>query len=107
MDVTYLYTNIPHNKGINTATLACEENDSISTLTRVSTKFLSLVLKQLHINYYNILQMKGCLMGSKCSCSYANLFMGKFEKDHVYPPYAFATFDWSVTFSYGPDQRKN
>ena len=51
MDVTSLYTNIPHNEGINATTLACEENDSIETSTRVITKFLSprTQSKQLHI----------------------------------------------------------
>ena len=49
MDVTSLYTNIPHNEGINAATLGCKEIDSISISTMVINKFLSLVLKQLHI----------------------------------------------------------
>ena len=38
MDVTSLYTNMAHNEGINAATLVFEENDSISTSTRVTTK---------------------------------------------------------------------
>ena len=87
MDVTSLYTNILHKEGINAATLACEENDSISTSTRVITKFLSLILNlnNFTFNDENILQIKGCLMGSKILCSCANVFMGKFEKDHIYP----------------------
>ena len=87
MDVTSLYTNIPHNEGINAATLACEENDSIPTSTRVITKFLSLILNLNNFTFAdeNILQIKGCSMGSKCWCSYANVFMRKFVKDHIYP----------------------
>ena len=83
--VTSLYTNIPH-KGINAAILACEENDSISTSTRVITKFLSLILNlnNFIFNDENIVQIKGCSMGSKCLCSYTNLFMGKFEKGCIY-----------------------
>ena len=87
MDVTSLYTNIPHNEGINAATIACEENYSNSTSTRVIIKFLSLILNlnNFTFNDENILQIKGCSMGSECSCSYANLFMGKFETDRIYP----------------------
>ena len=87
IDVTSLNTNIAHNEGINAATIACEENYSNSTSTRVIIKFLSLVLNlnNFTFNDENILQIKGCSMGSKCSCSYANLFMGKFEKDRIYP----------------------
>ena len=29
--------------------------------------------------------MKGCAMGAKCSGSYADLFMGRFEGHHIYP----------------------
>ena len=29
--------------------------------------------------------MKGCAMGAKCSGSYADLFMGRFEGLHIYP----------------------
>ena len=86
MDVTSLYTNIPH-KGINAATIACEENYSNSTSTRVIINFLSLVLNlnNFTLNDENILQIKVRSMGSKCSCSYANLFMGKFENDRIFP----------------------
>ena len=34
---------------------------------------------------HSYLQTKGCAMGTKCAPSYANLFMGKFERDHLYP----------------------
>ena len=87
MDVTSLYTNIPHNEGINATTLACEENDSIETSTRVITKFLSLVLNlnNFTFNDEHILQIKGCSIKSKCSCSYANLFMGKIRERQNLP----------------------
>ena len=87
MDVTSLYTNILHNEGINAATLPFEENDSISTSTRVITKFPSLIfnLNNFTFNNENNLQIKGCSMGSNCLCSYGNVFMGKFEKDGIYP----------------------
>ena len=36
-------------------------------------------------NYINYLQMKGCAMDTICTTAYANIFMGKFEKLHIYP----------------------
>ena len=87
MDVASLYTNIPHNEGINAVAQALESNDSSSVSTRVIIKFLSLVLNlnNFTFNDENILQIKGCSMGSKCSCSYADIFMGNFESTKIYP----------------------
>ena len=61
--------------------------DGNSISTRVIIKFLNLILNlnNFTFNDDNILQIKGCSMGSKCSCSYANIFMGKFESDYIYP----------------------
>ena len=87
MDVKSLYTNIPHREGITAVAQTLEKDDTNSISTRVILKFLSLILNlnNFTFNDHNILQIKGCSMDSKCSCSYANIFMGKFEKDHIYP----------------------
>ena len=64
-----------------------EVDDSTSISTRVILKFLSLILSlnNFTFNNENILQIKGCAVGSECSCLYADFFMGSFEKDHIYP----------------------
>jgi hypothetical protein len=87
MDVKSLYTNIPHREGVNAVAQSLENNDGNSFSTRVILKFLNLILNlnNFTFNDDNILQIKGCSMGSKCSCSYANIFMGKFESDYIYP----------------------
>ena len=87
MDVASLYTNIPHSEGINAAAHALEKRQNPSVSTRVLLKFLSLVLylNNFTFNDQNYLQTKGCAMGSKCSSSYADVFMGKFETDKIYP----------------------
>ena len=87
MDVSSLYTNIPHNEGINAAAQTLEEDESFTGSTRVIIKFLSLVLNlnNFSFNDQNYLQIKGCSMGSKCSCTYADLFMGNFETRKIYP----------------------
>ena len=87
MDVASLYTNIPHRDGMNAAAQALQRRRSPSIPTRVILKFLSLVLHRNNFlfNDQHFLQIKGCAMGSKCSGSYADTFMGKFEGDHIYP----------------------
>ena len=86
MDVASLYTNIPHNEGINAVTHSLEENKT-SLSTRVIVKFLSLILNLNNFTFddNNYLQIEGCVMGSKCSSSYADIFRGKFETDKIYP----------------------
>ena len=88
MDVSSLYTNIPHREGINATAQALQNRGSPSIPTRVIIKFLSLIL---HLNNFifndqHYLQKKGCAMGSKCSGSYADIFMGAFERQHIYLP---------------------
>ena len=87
MDVSALYTNIPHNEGLNATAQTLEEDPSFTGSTRVILKFLSLILNlnNFSFNDQNFLQIKGCSMGSKCSCTYADLFMGKFEEQRIYP----------------------
>ena len=87
MDVKSLYTNIPHAEGINAVAKALEQQDEQTISTRVIIKFLSLILNlnNFTFNDDNILQIKGCAMGAKCSSSYGNIFMGEFEKNHINP----------------------
>ena len=86
IDVRSLYTNIPNDEGIQAEREKLD--DSPSRLpTRVITTFLtlSLTLNNFIFNGINYLQTKGCAMGTKCALTYANIFMGKFEENHIYP----------------------
>ena len=47
-------------------------------------KFI-LTLSNFVFNGINYLQEKRCAMGTKCSPSYANIFMGWFEEKFIFP----------------------
>jgi hypothetical protein len=87
MDVASLFTNIPHKEGVNAVAHALEQRKNPSIVTRVILKLLTLVLflNNFCFDDKQYLQMKGCAMGAKCSGSYADLFMGRFEGLHIYP----------------------
>ena len=82
MDVTSLYTNIQHQDGIQ----ACEEVWEKRTVkdppTHILIKLLTLVLKcnNFEFNGKHYLQIQGTAMGTKMAPSYANIFMGRLEK---------------------------
>jgi len=86
VDVESLYTNILHDDGINASKtfLDSRPNDS-----KPSTKFIvQLMTFILTLNHFkfkdqNFLQTKGTAMGTRMAPSYANLFMGLFEKNFL------------------------
>ena len=59
---------------------------SKSIVIRVIIKFLHLILTLNNFIFdgINYLQVKGCAMRTICAPAYANIFMGKFEKPHIY-----------------------
>ena len=87
LDVRSLYTNIPNEEGI----AAVREAMSMSTSSKISSKvittflWLILTLSNFVFNGINYLQKQGVTMGSICSPSYANIFMGYFEREYLYP----------------------
>ena len=87
MDVRSLYTNIPNSEGIKAVKETLEASQTKTISTRVITTFLFLILtlNNFIFNCKHYIQTKGCAMGTKCAPSYANIFMGKFEKNHIYP----------------------
>ena len=87
MDVKSLYTNIRHTEGIQSAAKALEDREDENTSTRVIIKFLSLVLylNNFIFNDQHYKQNTGCTMGSKCSPTYANVFMDWIERKYIYP----------------------
>lgn len=83
MDVTSLYTNIPHDEGIE----ACREVWDSRTIQQPSTesllKLLEHVLKlnNFMFNGEHYIQISGTAMGTKMAPSYANIFMGRLERN--------------------------
>ncbi|XP_065925150.1 uncharacterized protein [Magallana gigas] len=83
MDVTSLYTNIPHVEGIE----ACKEIWDSRTIQQPSTesllKLLEHVLKlnNFMFNGEHYIQISGTAMGTKMAPSYANIFIGRLERN--------------------------
>ena len=83
LDISSLYTNIPHNDGIQ----ACSEfldqrlNPTIQTTRLCDLIRMILTNNTFTFNGQHYRQINGTAMGTKMAPSYANLFMGKFEKD--------------------------
>ena len=81
LDVSSLYTNIPHKEGIKT----CEEFLNTRELLVTSTADLChlvrliLTMNCFLFNENHYLQVHGTAMGTRMAPSYANLFMGKLE----------------------------
>ena len=85
LDVSSLYTNIPHNDGLD----ACRRFLTSDTYTRNQLpvecilSLIRLVLENNHFQFNNdnYLQKMGTAMGSPMAPAYASLFMGKLEQD--------------------------
>ena len=87
LDVKALYTNIPNHEGIEAVKETLNNHAKKPIATRVIIKFLYLILtlNNFVFNGINYIQMKGCAMGTICAPAYANIFMGKFQKLHIFP----------------------
>ena len=86
IDVTSLYSNIPHSDGIK----ACEHFLNLNPegrgiFTESVSDLISTVLTKNHfqLNGDNYLQTMGCAMATKMAPSYASLFTGKFKKKYI------------------------
>jgi hypothetical protein len=82
MDVASLYTNIPHSDGIEACKKIWEYRSVKVPPTDCLVTMLTMVLKKNNITFNgdHYLQINGTVMGTKMAPSYANTFMGKFEK---------------------------
>jgi hypothetical protein len=86
MDVTSLYTNIPHLQGI-LAIQECLVENHIGTPNRHHIlRMLNAVLKlnNFTFNHRHFLQINGTAMGTKVAPTYANLFMNSLEEKYIY-----------------------
>ena len=88
LDITSLYTNIPHNEGIQSIKELLAIHRHTNTLPHNSyiTELLEVVLTNSYYdcNGKHYHQVSGTAMGTKLAPSYANLFMTDFEENHVY-----------------------
>ena len=81
LDVSSLYTNIPHNEGINACDhfLRTSSHNTIPTSTLCDLIRMILTMNNFSFNDNHYLQIHGTAMGTKMAPSYANLFLGYFE----------------------------
>ena len=88
LDITSLYTNIPHNEGIQSIKEILATHRTPSNLPHHSyiIELLEVVLTNNHFRfngtYYHLVSGTG--VGTELAPSYANLFMTKFEEKYVY-----------------------
>ena len=84
IDVSSLYTNIPHRDGIEACIHALNNDqnpDPLRPPVEILTEMLNIELKNNVIDFNGdfFLQLQGTAMGTKMAPAYANLFMGSIE----------------------------
>ena len=90
-DVVSLYTNIPHEEGINTFMETLSQNKKLLPPETPPLPTIRILLEfLLHNNCFQFLdeyyqQILGTAMGSKCAPPYACIYMGKFETSRLLP----------------------
>jgi len=86
LDVTSLYTNIPHVDGIKACKYFLDNSLNHNRLSSEDIcKIITLILENnnFQFNGTNYIQIMGTAMGSPMAPSYASLFMGKLEQDFL------------------------
>ena len=85
LDVSSLYTNIPHVEGIKACEEALDTRPDQSLPTEDLCHLIKLILTRnaFTFNEAFYLQQSGTAMGTRMAPSYANLFMGKFEREFL------------------------
>ena len=82
LDVSSLYSNIPHKEGIDACRYFMQGAGKSKTSIKHISDLTDLILTKNHFqfNEKNYLQKLGTAMGTRMAPSYASLFMGKLEK---------------------------
>ena len=85
LDITSLYTNIPHDGGIQSCREIWDSRNTLEPPAECLVQLLTLVLKcnNFTFNGENYLLINGTAMGTKMAPSYANVFMGKLERQII------------------------
>ena len=115
LDVSSLYTNIPHNEGIDACRhfLYTRQNKSLPAERICDLIRMILNMNNFSFNNEHYLQIHGTAMGTRMAPSYANLFMGKFEQNAidntVYKPLVWWRFidDVFMVWTHGEELLKN
>lgn len=87
MDITSLYTNIPHNGGLEALSFYLQDDsDSSTPPNQLILDLTEFIMKYNYFRFENdfYLQISGTSMGTICAPNYANLFVGFFEKKFVF-----------------------
>lgn len=92
MDVTSLYTNIPHDIGLIALESFLDTRLDCSPPTSFLRDMAKLVLTKNYFLFNNdyFLQVRGTAMGATFAPDYANLFMGFLERKHIHTNNPFA-----------------
>ena len=99
LDVSSLYTNIPHNEGINACDhfLRSSSHNTIPTGTLCDLIRMILNMNNFSFNDNHYLQIHGTAMGTKMAPSYANLFLGYFEANVWKLSYSNLTLGYDIS----------
>ena len=83
LDVTALYTDIPHNEGIKACRAALNSRDVLEPPTEDLIHLIRLVLGRNNFTFKDkhYLQIHGTAMGTQIAPSYANIFMSRVEDE--------------------------
>ena len=85
MDVTLLYTNIPHVDGVDASSKFLNEHSATNISTEVLCSLISFILmhNSLVFDDHNYLQTSGTAMGTKMAPCFANIFMASIGQTFI------------------------
>ena len=114
LDVTSLYTNIPHSEGIEACRFFLRKRNDKHIPTETLCDLIRIILNMNNFTFNNkhYLKKNGTAMGTKMAPSFANLFLAKFERDALtnasYLPHTWLRFldDIFVIWTEGSDKLK-
>ena len=83
IDVSALYTNIPHKEGISRCDQQLEKLGATENEREICKIFLNLILTNNYFEFFDetYLQISGTAMGTRCAPNYAILFMANLEEE--------------------------
>ena len=85
LDVTSLYTSIPHDEGLDACREMLHTRDVLEPSTDDIINLVSLILKKNNFSFNNMhyLQKHGTAMGTRMAPSFGYIFMDKLKKDLI------------------------